>query len=522
MEKLAPPLWEAVGVDPAAIALEDPRRSLAWAELEVRTNQVGHGLEAMGVAPGSHVIVMARNRHEWVEGLMGAMRAGMIVTPVKTSWTTDEVTYVMRDAGTRAIVTDVDSARAAAADLGLAVVDLDAEFEGWLAANDDGPLPYERYGWRMSYTSGTTGRPKGVRRFVDGANPWTAGFLGTRSTNEVVRLPERGVHLNVSALFHGAPLAFSLSLMAAGVTFRMLDRWDAEVAFREVQRGVTSTIMVPTMFRQLLNLPAELRATWNAPALEAMLHGGEPCPRPLKQAMIDWMGPIFVEYYGMTEGGMCIASTDEWLARPGTVGRSTRGMGCLILDEAGAPVPNGEQGTIYFQPPGGQFFEYANEPGKTAAAHTPDGSAFTVGDIGFLDDDGYLYISGRTADVIVSSGVNVYPAEIENVLGDLAEVRDAGCAGGPDELRGEIPVVFVVAAVGVSDHDATAAVLATCEAKLAGYQRPRRVIVSEALPRDPTGKLLRHVLRAELWAGRESNFAAPAAQIAAGPPATTG
>ena len=298
--------------------------------------------------------------------------------------------------------------------------------------------------------------------------------------------------------------------MAAGVTFRMLDRWDAEVAFGEIQRGVTSTIMVPTMFRQLLNLSPEGRAGWNAPALEAVLHGGEPCPRPLKQAMIDWWGPILVEYYGMTEGGMCIASTDEWLARPGTVGRPTRAMECLILDDDGQPVPNGQQGTIYFRPPGGQFFEYANEPAKTASAHTADGTAFTVGDIGYVDDDGYVYISGRTADVIVSSGVNVYPAEIENVLGDLAAVRDAGCAAGPDDLRGEIPVVFVVPADGVSADNATAAVLAACEAKLAGYQRPRQVIVRDTLPRDPTGKLLRHVLRAELWAEHASNFAATA------------
>ncbi len=516
MEKLAPTLWEAVGIDPGAIALEDGRRSLTWAELESRTNRIGHGIEALGLAPGSHVIVMARNRHEWVEALIGAMRAGMIVTPVKTSWTADEVAYVMRDARTRAIVTDVDPGRTAAADLGLATVDLDDDFEAWLATNDDGPLPDDRQGWRMSYTSGTTGRPKGVRRFIDGASPWLAGFVGSRSMNEVIRLPERGVHLNVSALFHGAPLAFSISLMAAGVTFRMLDRWDAETAFGELQRGVTSTIMVPTMFRQLLNLPADLRATWNAPGLEAVLHGGEPCPRPLKQAMIDWWGPIFAEYYGMTEGGMCIASTEEWLARPGTVGRPTRGMGCLILDDAGTPVATGEQGTIYFQPPGGQFFEYTNEPGKTAAAHTSDGTAFTVGDIGYLDDDGYLYISGRTADVIVSSGVNVYPAEIENVLGDAPELRDAGCAGGPDDLRGEIPVVFVVPAVGCSAEAATAAVLAIVEAKLAGYQRPRKVIVRDALPRDPTGKLLRHLLRAELWAGRESNFAAPAAPAAPG------
>jgi long-chain acyl-CoA synthetase len=227
--------------------------------------------------------------------------------------------------------------------------------------------------------------------------------------------------------------------------------------------------------------------------------------------MIDWWGPIFVEYYGMTEGGMTIASCQDWLERPGTVGRSTRGIPILILDPEGERLPPHHQGTIYFEPPGGQYFEYRNAPEKTAAAHTPDGKAFTVGDIGYVDDDGYLYISGRTADVIVSSGVNVYPAEIENVLGGLPELRDAGVAAGPDDLRGETPVAFVVPQPGLSEEAATAAVLAAVEAHLASYQRPRRVIVRESLPRDPTGKLLRHVLRAELWEGRESIFAAPAA-----------
>jgi long-chain acyl-CoA synthetase len=208
---------------------------------------------------------------------------------------------------------------------------------------------------------------------------------------------------------------------------------------------------------------------------------------------------------------MTIASCRDWLERPGTVGRSTRGIPILILDEAGRRLPPGQQGTIYFEPPGGQYFEYRNAPEKTAAAHTEDGKAFTVGDIGYVDDDGYLYISGRTADVIVSSGVNVYPAEIENVLGGLPELRDAGVAAGPDDLRGETPVAFVVPQPGLSDEAATAAVLAAVEAQLASYQRPRQVIVRESLPRDPTGKLLRHVLRAELWQGHESGFAAPAA-----------
>ena len=294
---------------------------------------------------------------------------------------------------------------------------------------------------------------------------------------------------------------------------RILRRWDAEAALDALARDVRSTCMVPTMFRQLLALPHERRRAFRAPALRAVLHGGEPCPQHVKQQMMDWLGPILVEYYGMTEGGLTIATAEDWLARPGTVGKPAFGMQVLILGPNGERLGPGEQGTIHFLPPGGKMFEYRKAPEKTAAAYTRDG-AFTVGDIGYVDEDGYLFISGRTADVIVSSGVNVYPAEIEEALAALPGVRDVCVVGGPDDLRGETPVAFVVldrdaGRDPAAQQAALDALSAACEARLAGYQRPRRLIVRDELPRDPTGKLLRHVLRSELWEGHESNFAAP-------------
>jgi len=331
----------------------------------------------------------------------------------------------------------------------------------------------------------------------------------------VLQLPTDGTHLVVSALFHGAPLAFALSLLASGCRLRIMRRWDAEAALDELARDVRSTCVVPTMFRQLLALPAARRRAFSAPELHCVLHGGEPCPQPLKREMIDWLGPILVEYYGMTEGGMSVATSAEWLARPGTVGRPALGMEVQILGPSGERLPPGEHGTIYFRTPSGRSFEYRNSPEKTAAAYSPEG-AFTVGDIGFVDADGYLFISGRTSDVIVSGGVNLYPAEIEDLLYGLTEVREACVVGGPDELRGESPVAFVVldrAAIGDepdAEARALAAIEAACAGRLAGYQRPRRFVVRPELPRDPTGKLLRHLMRAELWAGRDSNFAAPA------------
>jgi len=514
----APEIWRLAGASPDAVALEDDCRRVTWGELEERTNAFGHGLEALGVKPGDHVALVASNRVEFVEALLGGMRAGMVVTPVKTSWTAAEIEYVLRDAGSRVVVTDVEAARAAALAAGIPTVDLErgvggASFERWLAAQGGAPLPRERSGFRLSYTSGTTGRPKGVHRLADGRRPWCEAFVATRANASAARLPTDGPHLNVSALFHGAPLAFSLSLLASGCAMRILPRWDAEAALDALERDVRSTCMVPTMFRQLLALPEARRSAFRAPRLAAVLHGGEPCPQRVKHEMIRWLGPILTEYYGMTEGGITIATSEEWLARPGTVGKPPFGLEVLILGPGGERLGPGEQGTIHFRPPSGRMFEYRHAPDKTAAAHTTEG-AFTVGDVGWVDEDGWLFVSGRTADVIVSGGVNVYPAEIEEALATAPGVRDACVVGGPDDLRGETPVAFVVLDVDARrDADAERAALdaiaAACEARLAGYQRPRRLLPRDELPRDPTGKLLRHVLRAELWQGHESVFAAP-------------
>jgi long-chain acyl-CoA synthetase len=515
MTALAPAIAELAGVSPQAIALEDPGRRVTFGELEERSNAFGHGLESLGLAPGDHVALVASNRVEFIEALLGAMRAGMVVTPVKTSWSASEIAYVLRDAGSRALVTDVDAARAAAAASGIALIDLEHGVDGsglerWLAGQDAAPLPRERHGFRLSYTSGTTGRPKGVHRLSDGRAPWCESFVAARVSAQAARLPTDGPHLNVSALFHGAPLAFALSLLASGCTMRLLRRWDADLALDALGADVRSTCMVPTMFRQLLALPAARRAALRTPRLAAVLHGGEPCPQHVKQQMIDWLGPILIEYYGMTEGGMTIASAADWLARPGTVGKPAFGQQVLVLGPDGERLAPGVQGTIYFLPPSGKMFEYRHSPDKTAAAYSAEG-AFTVGDVGYLDQDGYLFISGRTADVIVSGGVNIYPAEIEETLASLPGVLDACVVGGPDELRGETPVAFVVLEqdAAVDAQAQHAALDAACAARFAGYQRPRRLIVRDQLPRDPTGKLLRHVLRDELWQGHQSGFAAP-------------
>ncbi|MDQ1706117.1 MAG: long-chain acyl-CoA synthetase, partial [Frankiaceae bacterium] len=342
-------LAELSGRRPDDVAVEDDRRRLTWAELEARSLRVGHGLERLGAGPGSHVAICVGNRFEFVEVALGAWRAGCAFTPVKSGWTADEVGAVLDDAGTHVVVTDRDGARAATRRRGLPVVDLDAGYEDWLDAQRDSPLPDDRCGFKMPYTSGTTGRPKGVVMAGAGTTPFAAAWLGLARWAETLALPGDGVHLFLSRLFNGAPQTFGFGAMARGATLRILPRWDPAAALAALgSADVTSTIMVPTMFRQLLGLRGVDRSRTPAPGLLTLLHGGEPCPLPLKQAVADWFGDVLVEYYGFTEGGLTLVGPQEWRSRPGTVGRPLPGMSVRILAEDGTEAAPGESGTVFF------------------------------------------------------------------------------------------------------------------------------------------------------------------------------
>jgi long-chain acyl-CoA synthetase len=298
----------------------------------------------------------------------------------------------------------------------------------------------------------------------------------------------------LSRLFNGAPQTFGFGALARGATLRILPRWTADAGLVALGADdVTSTIMVPTMFRQLLALSGVDRSRSPAPSLETLVHGGEPCPLPLKAAIADWFGDVLVEYYGFTEGGLTIVGKDEWRDRPGTVGRPLPGMHVRIVDGTGDEVPAGVEGTVYFVSDRGRRFRYAGDDDKTSAAH--DGDAFTVGDIGYVDTDGFLYLCGRSADVVISAGVNVYPAEIEQALSDVTGVVDLAAFGGPDPERGEVIALHVVLAPGARDNDVVTGLTQRAEEQLAPYKRPREIVVVDDLPRDETGKLLRRLLR---------------------------
>ncbi|HVW80556.1 MAG TPA: AMP-binding protein [Mycobacteriales bacterium] len=487
--------------DESRTAVEDGTSQLTWRDLDQQTTRFAHGLESLGAAPGSHVALCVGNRVDFVVALIGAWRAGCAFTPLKTGWTAAEVDTVLADAHTAVVVADRDGAREAASNRGVALVDLDAaDYPEWLATQPVEPLTGARCGYKLPYTSGTTGRPKGVVMRGSGTTDFASGWAGLAHWAEVLELPGDGVHLFCSRLFNGAPQTFGFGALARGATLRILRRWDAAEALGELARAdVTSTIMVPTMFRQILALPAQARAG-RAPTLRTVLHGGEPCPAPLKEAVADLLGDVLVEYYGFTEGGLTVVRRDEWRQRPGTVGRPLPGMTVRILDEDGRDLPPNTEGTVYFTPSKGRMFRYQDDDGKTEGAHL--GDSFTVGDIGRVDEDGFLYLCGRVADVVVSAGVNVYPAEVDQALTDVPGIADLAAVGAPDDERGEVIALFVTLADAADEATVRAAIGATAVERLAPYKRPRAIHVVPEIPRDQTGKLLRRVLRDRLRSPR--------------------
>jgi long-chain acyl-CoA synthetase len=487
-------LADLAGRRPDDVAVECGGVRLTWRELDERSNAVANGLEAAGAPAGAHVAICVSNRVEFVEGVLGAWRAGCAYTPLKTGWTADEVGYVLADAKTRVVITDRDGARTAAAERAVPVIDLDNGYDEWLSRQSRSEPPPERCGYKLPYTSGTTGRPKGVVMSGAGTTPFAKGWAGLQRWAEALSLPADGVHLFLSRLFNGAPQTFGFGALARGATLRILPRWSAAEGLHALGHDdVTSTIMVPTMFRQLVALADVDRTHTPASSLRTLLHGGEPCPRSVKEAMADWFGDVLVEYYGFTEGGLTIVGPGEWHDRPGTVGKPMPGMVVEIRGDDGAVLPAGQDGTVFFVSEAGRRFRYAGDDAKTEDAHT--GDAFTVGDVGHLDDDGYLFLSGRSADVVITAGVNVYPAEIEAALGDVPGVIDLCAVGAADAERGEVIALYVVIAADTTEDGVRARITATAEQRLAPYKRPASVHVIDEVPRDETGKLLRRVLR---------------------------
>jgi len=495
----------------ADLAVDDGTRTRSFAELADRSVRVARFLrEEAGVAPGENVAVLMHNRVECVELLLGSVMAGVWLTPINWHLAPEEIAYVVADSAVRVVFADAAHAAQARAALGAAgrggrVVGVGAELESALAAASDEPLPADGpAGGNMIYTSGTTGRPKGVRR----ARPPALGeaLANFERLGRNVGLDGSGPHLVTGPMYHAAPLMFSIYDNANGAPILIMPRWDEREALRWLQdREVAHTHLVPTMFVRLLRLPEEERTAFRAPRLDLVLHGAAPISVAVKRRMIEWWGPVLVEYWGGTEGGVTtLIDSRDWLAHPGSVGRALPGFEVYAVDDDGRRLPPGESGELHCRHATlARVFEYHGDEAKTAAAH-PAPHVFTLGDVGHVDEDGYVYLLDRKSAMIISGGVNIYPAEVEQVLLEHPAVADVAVFGIPDDEWGESVKAAVELARGFEPSpELERELLAFGRAHLAGYKVPRSIDFEDALPRHPSGKLYTRRLRDRYWQGRE-------------------
>lgn len=490
--------------DKPAVVMSDGSGSLTYRALEDRANRYARLFRSRDLAPGDHVALVVTNRLEFLPLAWGARYAGLYYTAVSTRLTPDEAAYIIEDCGARLVVIDADLADLAHGLAGLTPgvverfsvggeVDGHTRIEDAAAEFDPQPLAHRPTGSDMLYSSGTTGRPKGVKPPLPGHE---IGAEPSTLTGLVIRLfgaDSSSVYLSPAPLYHAAPLRYCLAHHELGGTVVVMPRFDPAAALAAIEaHGVTHSQWVPTMFVQMLKLPADVRERHDLSSLRVAVHAAAPCPRDVKRRMLDWWGPVIHEYYAGTEGnGFVYASPSDWLAHPGTVGRAVLGT-IHVVDDDGHELGPGETGTIYFSD--GPRFRYHRDDERTAEAHLPNGWS-TLGDIGHLDEDGFLHLTDRRAHTIIVGGVNVYPQEAEDVLTMHPAVLDVAVIGVPDDEWGEA-VKAVVLPVSMADAgpDLEAELIAHCRGRLAAVKCPRSVEFRSELPRTPTGKLLKRLL----------------------------
>jgi long-chain acyl-CoA synthetase len=511
-------------VHPHHHAKADPRRiayimaasgeTVTYGELDARSNQGAHLFRALGVNRGDAIAIFMDNSPRYYEVLWAAQRSGLRFTCVSSKLTVGEVEYIVRDSGSKVLI-----ASAALADIAHQLAPLIPDvklfmvegaeapyqsFEDARASMPTTPILDESAGSAMLYSSGTTGRPKGVKRAVtpepqpiDG--PSALAMIG----QALFGYEPDMVYLSPAPLYHAAPLGWSMAVQALGGTVILMERFDAEKALAYIQQyKVTCAQWVPTHFVRMLKLPEQVRARYDVSSLKKVFHAAAPCPVPVKEAMINWWGPIIQEYYAGTEGnGFCVITSDEWLRKKGSVGRGMNSE-LKICDEDGNPVPPRTEGAVYFA--GGGEFEYHNDPVKTAESRNKHGWT-TLGDVGWVDEDGYLFLTDRKSFMIISGGVNIYPQEIENLLIGHPKVADVAVIGAPHEEMGE----EVVAVIQPADWNETGPALAAelsayARAHLSHVKTPRRIDFMEELPRHATGKLYKRLIRDAYWGKAEA------------------
>ncbi|MEU7593864.1 acyl-CoA synthetase [Streptomyces sp. NPDC039022] len=504
--------WAQAAADPGRTVLIAPDGE-EWtaARLHAACNRLVHGLRAAGLERGDAFAVVLPNGVELFTAYLAATQAGFYLVPVNHHAVGPEIAWIAGDAEAKVLIAHerfAGAARAAADEAGLpprhcySVGEVPG-FRPYSALLDGQPetAPDDRtLGWVMNYTSGTTGRPRGIRRPLSGRLPEESplgGFLGIFG----IRPFGGNVHLVCSPLYHTAVLQFAGASLHIGHQVVLMDKWTPEEMLRLIDTyRCTHTHMVPTQFHRLLALPEEVRARYDVTSMRHAIHGAAPCPDHVKRAMIDWWGSCVEEYYAASEGGGAFATAEDWLKKPGTVGRAWPISELAVFDDDGERLPPGELGTVYMKMTTGGF-SYHKDENKTRENRI--GDFFTVGDLGHLDEDGYLFLRDRKIDMILSGGVNIYPAEIEAALLAHPAVADAAAFGIPHDDWGEQVKAVVEPADGYAPEPALAdAILAHCAERLAGYKCPRSVDFVATLPRDPNGKLYKRRLRDPYWAGR--------------------
>ncbi|MFG1698460.1 acyl-CoA synthetase [Nonomuraea sp. NPDC049309] len=506
--------WRLAQADPEWIAAVDPDgRQHRAGDLLARANRLVHGLRALGLRPGDVICGLVPNSADGLVLYLAALQAGWYYTPVNWHLTGPEIAYIVSDSEAEAFFVHprflTEGARGAEAIAPDRRFSIGGDAPGFRPESDltggrPDTAPEDRTaGATMHYTSGTTGKPKGVRRPLSGLDPDDGAELMTFLLALFGITPGRpNVHLVTSPSYHTAVTQFGGTALHMGHTLVYMDRFDAEEMLRLCERHrVTGSHLVPTHFKRLLALPEKTRAAYDLSSLRWMIHAAAPCPVPVKRAMLDWWGDCVYEYYAATEGGGTLATPEDWKAHPGTVGKPWPISELLIADEQGEPVPTGTPGTIYMKMMGAAF-EYKGDPDKTAANRLKD--FFTVGDIGYLDDDGFLYLCDRKADMIISGGANIYPAEIENELMVHPKVADVAVFGIPDEEWGEqIKAVVEPAPGAVPGPELAAELLASLAGRLSRMKWPKSIDFIAEMPREPNGKLLKRKLRAPYWEGHD-------------------
>jgi long-chain acyl-CoA synthetase len=494
-------------VQPGKVAIHDPNgRTRTFAEVNANANRIVRLLRGAGLKAGDAVALVCSNRAEFVEVLVATMRSGLRITPVNWHLTADEIAYIVNDCEAKALFGDTRVAvlGEVARDCPNLVVkvaiggDLDGfvTYDEALAGLDGSDIDDPVMGNQMMYTSGTTGRPKGVYR----PNP----VLVAPDAYKLRGYDENSVQMCAGPAYHAAPLAFDVrAAIGAGCPLVFLDKWDSETTLRTIaEKKVTHFHLVPIMFQRLLALPDEVKARYDVSHVKFLVHGAAPCPPEVKLAMIEWFGPVVSEYYAGSEGGAgFMIDSHEWLKKPGSVGKRPALLGSKILDDEGNECPPGVPGKIYHQLPPGGGFMYFKDEAKTQKSRV--GEYFTLGDVGYYDEDDYLFLTGRDAETIISGGVNIYPQEIDNELIKHDAVADSSTVGIPDEQWGEQVRAVILLKPGYQPSDELAQeILAFARANLPAFKVPKKVDFVTDLPRSEAGKIQRNKVRAPYWEGR--------------------